>query len=255
MKYLLTILLVGTLFISCKKDSAISKPSEVTSLNIINAIPGSSGLVPVINNQLSYKDAASSSGTIGYGIYSFYYYSLSFQGGDVHLTVAPLSDTAHPVYDNSSLHLPAQSLHTLFFTGTLSKPESVLTNDTLPYHSISDSVTSIRFINLLVGSSPVSVNLVGNANGSEVSSLAYKSITGFKSYAATAAISSYQFEFRNASTGALIKSYTLANVNLASTSVINTVRFRDLTMVLYGNADGSGGFTPSVFYYYPYFSW
>jgi hypothetical protein len=65
----------------------------------------------------------------------------------------------------------------------------------------------IRFVNLSPGSAPVSVDIQGGANGSEAASLPYKSITAFKDYPATPAVSAYTFEFRDLASGALLASY------------------------------------------------
>ncbi len=93
----------------------------------------------------------------------------------------------------------------------------------------------IRFVNLLKGSSPVSINLQGMQNGSEQASLVYKDITPFIKYKATAGINSYVFEFRDAASGNVLQTYTLADINAPGTSAEpNRRRYRNLTIVLMG---------------------
>jgi len=79
---------------------------------------------------------------------------------------------------------------------------------------------------------------MGQAYGGVVADLAYKGITGFISFPATSAISSYVFEFRDALSGNLLASYTLSGVNTNSPTVANTVLFRNLTIGLIGQPAG-----------------
>jgi hypothetical protein len=116
----------------------------------------------------------------------------------------------------------------------MSAPDTLFTTDTPPYHPPSDSTIGLRFVNLSPASAPVSVNITGGANGSEVSSLPYKSITDFNNYPATAAISDYNFEFRDAATGALIGSYDVTGINTLLYGFNNTRLHRNLTLALLG---------------------
>jgi hypothetical protein len=158
---------------------------------------------------------------------------LSSYSGEQKLAIYRFPDTtAHstPLF-NLTLDLAAGSIHTLFLAGTVTAPDTLFTTDIPPYHPPSDSSMGMRFVNLMPGSAPVSVNITGNANGSEVSSLSFKGITDFKNYPATAAVSSYTFEFRNAATGTLIGSLPVSGVNLLSN---NQRRYRNLTLALLG---------------------
>jgi len=78
------------------------------------------------------------------------------------------------------------------------------------------------------------LRITGGANGSEVSSLPYKGITGFKNYPATSAISDYNFEFRDAATGALIGTYDVTGINSLLYGFNNTRLHRNLTLALLG---------------------
>jgi len=239
MKQLLIILIAGCFLYSCKKDQALGLLSNVSSLNVINAIPGSSGLVTNINNRLlNYRTGSQ----IAYGNYKLY----NFAGGSTSVVVKQIADTINSVYTNT-LNLPGYTAHSLFLSGTAISPDTLLVEDHLTPASShpNDSVTHIRFVNLLVGSNPVSINIQGSPAGSVQASQSYKAITGFTDFAATSAIPSYVFEFRDAGTGALLKSYTLTGVNRASSTTANTILFKYLTIVLDGRATGSPD--PNVF--------
>lgn len=215
--------------LSCTKQSA---PPSNASLTLINAIPGSSpSLVPNFSGpgSLTWFNNALK---LVYGTWSSTYTTGNYSG-EQSLAIYHFPDTtAHSTpLMNMTLNLPAGTIHTLFLTGTMSAPDTLFTTDTPPYHPPSDSSMGIRFVNLSPGRAPISVNITGNAYGSEVSSLAYKGITGFKNYPATAAISSYSFELRDAATGTLITSIPVTGINSAAN---NQRRYRNLTLALMG---------------------
>ena len=138
---------------------------------------------------------------------------------------------------NSVLNFTAGNLYSLFITGTdTASPDYVFVQDTVTQRT--DSTAGIRFVNLSAESNPVSIDIKGQANGVVVPSLTYKGITGFMSFPATSAISSYIFEFRDVIGGNLLASYTLSGVNTHSPTVANTVLFRNLTIALIGQPAG-----------------
>jgi hypothetical protein len=151
----------------------------------------------------------------------------------------------HTIF-NGVLNLPIGTIHSLFVTGTLAAPDTFFTLDNPPYHSPLDSTIGIRFVNLSAGSNPISVDIQGMPNGSEVTSLSYKGITNFKNYNALASSpTSYVFEFRDAGTGALLSAssgYTMNDITNASGTNINDniYRFRNFTIALIGVPGGSG---------------
>jgi hypothetical protein len=213
---------------SCSKEKA---PLSTASLTLINAVPGSTpslvtnfgggGSITWYNNALKlvYGTANNLNQT---GSYS----------GEQKLTVYRFPDTlvqSKPLF-NLTLHLKPAAIYTLFLTGTLTSPDTLFTTDAPPFHPPTDSTLGIRFVNLSPGSTPVSVNIAGNANGSEVSSLPYKGITAYKNYPATAAISMYKFEFRDAATGTVVNTLDVTGINAAS----NAKRFRNYTVALMG---------------------
>jgi hypothetical protein len=238
--------IAGTLMIisvtSCKKNN-VGLPSGGSSLTIVNALVGSSSLVPNFNYNvpLQYYSGAQQ---IGYAsAVEFGYHS-----GNVPLALSDITDTTHTVF-KQVVPLSNNTVSSLYITGTMTAPESFQTTDHPPYHAPADSTVGIRFVNLSPGSNPVSVDIQGGANGSEVTTLAYKSITAFKNYAATYNISSYTFEFRDVTTGALLASYTLSGVNYGDNGDQNqnNVRWKNITIALSGVPGAQGTFQVNNF--------
>ena len=215
--------------LSCTKQKTAP---GTASLTLINAVPGSSpSLATNFGNDgpLNWYNSALQ---LVYGVWNANAQKGSYSGQQK-LTIYHYPDTtAHstPVFD-LTLNLAVGTIHTLFLTGTMSAPDTLFTTDLLPYHPSTDSSLGIRFVNLQPGSAPVSINITGSANGSEVSSLAYKSITGFKNYPATSNITDYNFEFRDAATGTLIGNLNVNNINITD---YNKRRFRNFTLALLG---------------------
>lgn len=216
--------------LSCSKQSS---PPGTASLTMINAVVGSSpSLVTNFSDPVQPVTWYYSALKLVYGNWVNTNQQGSYNGKQK-LAVYHYPDTsAHstPLF-NLALDLPVGSIHTLFLTGTVTAPDTLFTTDAPPYHPPSDSSMGLRFVNLSPGRAPVSVNITGGAPGSEVSGLSYKNITGFKNYPATAAVSSYTFEFRDAATGTLIGSLPVTGINNPGS---NARRYRNLTLALLG---------------------
>ena len=231
MKQLIKLLPIYMLLLgACTKQRSFP---GTASLTLINAVPYSTpSLVTNFNGTgplTWYVNALK----LVYGTANKSNQSLNYSG-DQHLAVYKYPDTAahnKPLYD-LTLSLQAGTIYTLFFTGTISSPDTLLTIDTPPYYAAGDSSIGFRFVNLMAGSTPVSINLAGSANGSEAGSLSYKGITGFKKYAATANISKYTFEFRNTATGTLISTFDVTGINTGTPG--NQRRYRNFTLALLG---------------------
>ena len=199
-RYLAVWLPVAALF-SCGKSN--NSPGTA-SLTIVNAVAGSTPLYYNFGGPQVLEWYANES-PIYFG------YSMEFSSYSGRQPLALYQDTlaqSVPLY-TITLNLPIGTIHSLFLTGTTSAPDTMTTVDTLPYHPAPDSSMGIRFVNLSPGSATVSVDIQGEANGSEAASLPYKGITAFNNYPATAAVSAYTFEFRNAASGTLLASYTV----------------------------------------------
>jgi hypothetical protein len=201
-RYLAAWLPLAALF-SCVKSN---NPPGTASLTIVNAVAGSNPLYTNFSTTqaLEWYFAAAQ---ISFGS------SEEFSSFSGHQQLALYQDTlaqSAPLY-NLTLNLPIGTIHSLFLTGTTSAPDTMTTVDAPPYHPASDSSMGIRFVNLSPGSAPVSVDIQGEANGSEAPGLPYKSITAFKDYPVTSAVSAYTFEFRDAASGTLLASYTISS--------------------------------------------
>lgn len=214
------------LTLSCTKES---KLTGVSSLTVVNAVAGSDPyLIPYFGDKNPKSWFVS-----GYQLrYGANIQTGSFSGKQKLIAYHYPDTSAHssPLY-NLDIDLPVGTIHTLFLTGTTSATDTLFTTDVLPYHPPSDSSVGIRFVNLSKGGSPISINIAGAAQHPEISSLAYKGITSFINYPATAAVSDYTFEFRDAASGTLIETYVLSGINDAFS---NTRRFRNLTIALIG---------------------
>jgi hypothetical protein len=225
----LPVWVLASILLSCSKQSA----RPIASLNLINAVPGStpslvtnfSGATPIV----WYKTAL----TLVYGTVDKASQALSFSGGQQLAIYRYPDTTAHstPLF-NLGLNLQPGNIYSLFLTGTLTAPDTLLTTDLLPYYAASDSSLGIRLVNLSAGSAPISVNIAGAANGSETGRLSYKGVTSFKKYPATAAaVNQYNFEFRDAASGALLASYALTGINSVAA---NARRYRNFTLAFMG---------------------
>ncbi|MFI5163364.1 MAG: DUF4397 domain-containing protein [Sphingobacteriales bacterium] len=220
---------------SCKKTN-VYLASGGSSLTIVNALVSGSALVGNFNYNVPLHYYRTAQQIANYNSLEFGNYS-----GDVQLALSQITDTTHTVF-KGIVSLPKNTIQTLFITGTVAAPESFQTTDKPLYHAPADSTAGIRFVNLSPGSNPVSVDIIGNANGSEVTSLAYKNVTAFKNYAATYNIASYIFEFRDAASGALLGTYTLNGVNngTGKNTSTNLVRWKNITIALKGSPGGTG---------------
>ncbi|HEX9513050.1 MAG TPA: hypothetical protein VF939_21320 [Puia sp.] len=198
-RHLSALLLLATL-LSCGKSNPLP---GTASLTVVNALAGSNSLATNFSN----TQATSWDAMIDFGNFQ----EFSSYSGIQPLALYQVPDTlpkSAPMFV-LSLNLPVNTIHSLFLTGTTSAPDTLLVTDTPPYHAAADSSMGIRFVNLSPGSAPVSVDIQGQANGSEAASLPYKSLTAFRNYSATSVVTGYNFEFRDAASGALLASYTL----------------------------------------------
>jgi hypothetical protein len=218
---------------SCKKEEPVRVTSSVT---VINAVTGISSLVGNFSGQNSitwYQSAL----TIKYGTDNDSYHLGSYSGKQQFgfYKIPDTLATSQPVV-KVDLDLAPGGTKTIFLTGTAAAPAAVVTDDQPPAHQIADSSIGVRFVNLSPGSSPVSVNLAGKANGSEVSGLGFKATTAFGKYPAKTASPEYKFEFRDAVSGVLLGTYTFYGVanGAGSNTSSNSWRYRNFTIALKG---------------------
>jgi hypothetical protein len=143
------------------------------------------------------------------------------------------------------LNFKAGSLYSLFITGEdTTNPDFLFVQDTLTV--IRDSSVGIRFVNLSTASNPISINLEGNANGSEVGNLPYKGITSFKPYINNSTTIDYLFVVRDAATGDSLTQFDFlasgsSNNGYGLTDPSNNqnngtlLTFRHVTIAVYGS--------------------
>ena len=232
------------LLASCTKQG---DPPGTASLIIVNTVVGSQPLVTNFSGTkpITYYTARQ----LIYKAFNDYNNLFSAYSGLQQLALYQYPDTtekSNPLF-NLTLDLPVGSIHSLFLTGTVNTPDTVFTKDNLPYYAAGDSAMGMRFINLSPGSNPISVNIVGRANGSEAGSLSYKGVTGFRNYPVKMSLADYVFEFRDAGTGTLIASYTTKGINEPGTIIRNLWVYHSFTLALVGTPGGTGNNAPAVF--------
>ena len=142
------------------------------------------------------------------------------------------------------------ALYSLFITGEdTTNPDFLFVQDTVPV--IRDSAVGIRFVNLSTGSNPISVNLEGSTNGSEVSNLPYKSISGFNQYVNISSTVDYLFVVRDAMTGDSLTQFDFlasgsSNIGNGLIDPSNNqnngtlLTFKSVTIAIYGSEAANG---------------
>src|ERR1700730_12649592 len=143
---------------SCHKSNhTVTAPASV---NIVNAVQGSPGIIPVFgtSSPIQYFQNAQ---TIGYES------SLVFSptSGNDTLYVVESNDTlnvnqkADLFY--SVLGLKAGGIYSLFFSGDAPNIDTLLVEDYPPIHN--DSVAGVRFVDLVTSSNSICVTIEGNS--------------------------------------------------------------------------------------------
>lgn len=229
------------LFYACKKEDVVD---ETAGLNIVNAVVGSNPIVVNFSSDYFLTNYYRNAVQIGFGSWSKSY---QFSGYAVSqpLMLYQLPDTSVksvPIY-NLMLKLSPGSINSLFLTGTITNPDTLLTMDRPPFHSSTDSSVGIRFINLSPGSAPVNITLSTSTSINEFVGIGYKGVTEFKNYPTliSSPVSSYTFQFRDANTNSIITSQTISGINNpGANSLTNDYRFKNITILLIGQSGGTG---------------
>jgi hypothetical protein len=258
-KWILLGLVVVVAAVACQKAGTVPSASAPAALTIVDAIPNSYYPSPVINTTSAIQ----------------YFYSAAYMGYGGFLELSPPAgnDTVYVVdYNNDTLDISPKSanllfygllklnvggIYSLFLTGAdTSSPDYLFTTDTLPYHSPLDSTVGVRFVNLSTGSAPMSINLEGSPDGSEVTNLPYKGITGFKKYISNSTVtnnsSAYIFVIRDAATGDSLCYFGLSGigngngVGLTDPNNNNPLTFKNITIAIYGSENLSSNNPLSV---------
>lgn len=188
---------------SCSKIDYRTPTYSVASLNVVNVLPNSAPLI-LVQGSISAAMGAFS------GINPLYYAtnavltapigSKSFYAVQNNTDTVTVGSKVADFMFNGTLNLKVGGIYSLFITGAdTTSPDFLFVQDTLA--TIKDSSVGIRFVNLSAGSNPISINLEGSANGSEIANLSYKGITGFKEYVNNSTTTDYLFVLRDAATG------------------------------------------------------
>lgn len=226
--FVLIVITMEGLNVACTKEFNSVKPTPISAFTVVNAVVNANPLIADFSGVDSVIAYYSTTQQIGYGFFHEY----SLPSGNTPAVVYQITDTIHPFF-KGLLNLKANAIYSLFLSAADTSQkiiDTLLVQDYLPSHSSTDSVAGVRFVNLSPGSIPMSINLQGSANGSEVNSLGYKNITSFKNYPATTNITQYVFEIRDVESGDLLTSF-----------VYNTAPFQNVTIVISGVEGVAGG--------------
>lgn len=217
-------------FTSCKKEDSLQ---VMSSLILVNAVPGSAKLVINLNGIIRGKGYTYSGASyVNYGVFEPDDKLTTFN------TTQPLglfefpdtTATSKPLF-NLQLQLKKGSINSLFLMGTVDHPDHLLVTAVPPFHNQQDSTFGVRFANLSYQSKPISIYLIGNGEQKEIDGLAYKQVTGYKNYAALAKTGDYKFEFRDKETQEVLATYLFTGINADQT---NLWRYRNFTLALKG---------------------
>lgn len=200
--YFLLVLISASVLFSCKKSDDTVQASG-GAINVTNAVVGGASLTLQTNNNV-----ISNGNSVAANGYAFMPIAngQTLIGLVVPAKAATATTAAIPAvtYYSQTLAVDNTTNYSLFLTGTSpATVDNVLIKENYT-RTYADSVCGVRFINLAPGSNPISVNIKGSANASEVTSLAYKAYSNFKQYPAKSVNKTILFEIRDAATGALL---------------------------------------------------
>jgi hypothetical protein len=224
-------IMLSIVLISCKKNE-ISLP-VISSLTLVNAVPGSAKLIVNLNGTTSAKGY-----TYGGAVYLDYGVFVPGNKLTTFNEKQPLglfkfpdtNATSKPLFD-LQLQLNKGSINSLFLMGTVTNPDHLLVTDVPPFHEQRDSTFGIRFANLSYQSKPISVYLIASGEQKEIDGLLYKGVTDYKNYPALAKTGDYKFEFRDKESQKVLATYKLIGVN---NDPVNLWRYRNFTLALIG---------------------
>ena len=244
MKQIITGIICSLLLIACSKEEPVRQGS--TSLLIFHGIAGGN----IIRTNFSETPPATfyNLNLVQYGNFFPSTNLYSPVAGTVNINLYHVPDTMPKDEPLISLkpELPEGSMHSLFLAGTTDAPEYVLVKDEPLPLPVGDSAMGVRFVNLLQDNISVSINIATREEGSEVTNLPYKEVTGFKKYDVKMDIADYVFEFRNANTGTVIASYTAAQIANDGKLIPNAWIYKNFAFALVGKEGATGTMAPKI---------
>lgn len=226
-------IIVFVLFMVCCKKSEEPGIVPLASINIVN------GCINIGTIKANFTNASTKNG--GYQYFSQITTSIAYGSNaivgvlaqeQVPLTIAPIADTAQPIY-NGSLSFAKGAGYSLYLAGTATAVDTVLILDAISFHS--DSNCGVRFINLSYNSNPIVITQSATPTVDDFSNLSYKEISAFKTYPAGYANASYNFQVRDAATNTLLATYPLS-----------TPYFHNVTLAWIGQMGGTGANAPKI---------
>jgi hypothetical protein len=254
-------IIINLIVLGCQKTTTAPSATGVADFTVINAIPTNYAVTTVINTSqpiMWFTNAPD----IYYGIEGYNYFKYSVVPGNDTVYVVQITDTLDVGPKASGqmyygiLPLNKGGIYSLFLCGKdTTSPDYLFTIDTLPYHGPNDSTAGIRFVNLSAGSNPISINLEGSANGSEVSNLGYKGITGFKDYISNSSVTygGYIFVVRDVATGDSLTTFSLngfgnsSGVGLSDPNTGGPLVFKNITIAFTGQPGANASVPQSMF--------
>jgi hypothetical protein len=203
--------------LSCKKgEIGVTPPAAI---NVVNSMSASYGIFPVFgtNANIDYANAVS----LPFGTSALF----SPPAGSSPFYVIQSTDTAESLKPqrlfSGALTLDAGAIYSLFLIGDTTKPDTLFIRDQIP--TLTDSVSDVRFVNLVQGGPPLSISVETNGQSqTSISNLNYKGVSSWDQFAATSNIPGYYyFVVTNTSTGdTLAVDYWILTVNRCNTIVL-----------------------------------
>jgi len=216
----LLLLVSSGLVSSCHKSSGANVGPA--SLNVVNAMTASSGIIPVFStaNLSQYMAFVPPVGNKKSALFS------PLSGADTLLLVQPTDTAPKPRWlFNGILNLEAGGIYSLFVAGDSTKIDTMFVRDNIPYYT--DSSAGCRFVNLSPGSQPFTITLKGNpASQQEFGPLGYKNISSFKKYVANSTVpkSVYNFVIRSQAGDSLTSFTWTYSIGKNNTIVISGIQ-------------------------------
>lgn len=225
---------------ACRKEST---PPKFATVNVVNAAIGAASFkVNYFGKPISWANYTGAVGNLAFGTSQILTgFTLS---NNYPLQIVTAADSTKFVF-NQTIELSQSESYSLYITGQTGNYESILkTEIDIPYN-LSDSVVSVRFINLSPNSPTVNITLASTPLTKEVADLTYKQITNFKTYPIRKVIpaGTVTWQVRDAITNAILTSYTLpATVQQPYTTVSASLsRFKSVTLAIKGLVGATTG--------------
>jgi hypothetical protein len=183
--------------LSCKKQTVYE--GQPATLSVFNGLDD--GILLYGNYSGSQPTTYKYSQTIRNGFLA----TTGYEESSIHARYFASPDTLSkdkPVFDQQ-LQLEKSTSYSLYLAGGRSSVDYLLVENKFIDYTEGDSLTYLQIVNVS-NDQPVSVNIQGQANGSLIGSLPYKSASQFLTLNADHMHPVYTFEFRDAATGELL---------------------------------------------------